>query len=185
MSSTSKILLEFDDFYFVKIDPHTYSTSFSIKNKNIILPCIINFDLIKLIYELNPDIYEDVTLEKKENNEAYLKVIMKHFFEDLGLPQRYAYLHVKQTKTDEEITFEGVPITHIKPEGIPVNSEMVAVRKTKSCCKIISNHHIQFTHNIYFDRGFTMPPFIEKMIGIIINKIFKRVKLFIEKITVN
>jgi hypothetical protein len=154
------------------------------KNNNIVLPSIIHFDLIKLMYELNPDIYEKVDLQKIDENNAMITILTKHFFEDLGLPQRYAYLRIQKKISNEAIIFEGETIDTAKPAGIPDNSQILAVKKIITCCEIVTNHHIKFTHNIYFDEAINIPPFVEKMIGTIVNKIFKRIKQFIENITI-
>ena len=45
-----------------------------------------------------------------------------------------------------------------------------------------STNQMNFTHNIIFDSTTNFPSFVEKMIGIILNKIFKRVKQFIENV---
>ena len=48
-------------------------------------------------------------------------------------------------------------------------------------CDIETHHKINFTFEINFDKNRIIPPlFVQKMIGVIMNKIFKRVKQFIE-----
>ena len=47
---------------------------YSIENQNINLEPLINFELIKLIYELNPDIYEKVVLNKITEEEAQITI---------------------------------------------------------------------------------------------------------------
>ena len=84
----SKILYEKDGMIFTKIDDKKYNLSFSMENKNILIANIIDFSLFKLIYELNNDIYESVNLTKINENEAITVLVMKHLFEDLGLPQK-------------------------------------------------------------------------------------------------
>jgi hypothetical protein len=46
----------------------------------------------------------------------------------------------------------------------------------------MTDHAIAFNFNILFNPDINIPPFAEKMVGIIINKIFKRVKQFIENV---
>ena len=59
-NNKNKVLLDKDGLKFVRLEKNKYNLSYSIENKNINLEPLINFELIKLIYELNPDIYEKV-----------------------------------------------------------------------------------------------------------------------------
>mgnify|MGYP003333288924 CR=1 FL=1 len=81
-----------------------YKLDFSIQNERIIIANILDFNLIKLIYDLNPDVYEYVNIEKINENEAIATLLMKHFFEDLGLPQKYSYMNMKRI-TEPNISF--------------------------------------------------------------------------------
>ena len=80
-----KILLEKDGMKFVKLEKNKYNLSYSIENNTINLEKLINFELIKLIYELNPDIYEKVVLTKTDESQAKITLLMKHFFLKLML----------------------------------------------------------------------------------------------------
>ena len=79
-----KILLEKDGMKFVKLEKNKYNLSYSIENKTINLEPLINFELIKLIYDLNPDIYEKVI--KREIDEC--KSVFKQNIEK-GITQGY------------------------------------------------------------------------------------------------
>jgi sucrose-6-phosphate hydrolase SacC (GH32 family) len=180
--TNDKILFNKDGFIFKKIGLTQYSTTFEIHNTKIDLTKIINFDLFKLIYSLNTDIYEYFNLDIINDTEAVATLLMKHFFEDLGLPQRYAFLHMKRTDTEQSVMFQSQSLVSHKPDAIPDEAVLVSFTSMDSICKFINPHHIIFTHNIYFDSLQNVPPFAEKIIGIIINKIFKRVKQFVDNI---
>ena len=70
---------------FSKLKNNRYSTAFNIHNPNIILHKIVNFDLIDLVYRLNPDIYEKISLTKIDDDNAVLILILKHFLTYQGL----------------------------------------------------------------------------------------------------
>lgn len=184
MNTEEKVLFEKEGLKFSKFGSNHYCTTFHIKNNYIRLSDIINFDLIKLMYDLNPDIYEFVQLEKLGDNDAQCLLILKHFFEDLGLPQRYAYLHIHKSTIGETIIFDSSSDYTNPPKNIPASCKPTSIKNVKSVCEIITQHEIQFTHNIYFDEANIMPIFVEKMVGVIIHKIFKRVKQFIENVRV-
>jgi hypothetical protein len=51
-------------------------------------------------------------------------------------------------------------------------------------CVIINPHKINFCCDITFDDDMNVPPVAEKMVGLILFKIFKRVKQFIENVRI-
>ena len=176
----SKILYEKDGMKFTKLSDKKYSLDFSMENKNIIMANIIDFNLIKLIYDLNGDIYESVDLQKLSENQATVTLLMKHLFEDLGLPQKYSYLHMKKSVNDKQIIFRSQSIQSERPQGIPDDAELMAMKENIGICDIITPHKIHFSFTVLFEDYVKIPQFAEKMVGLILNKIFKRVKQFIE-----
>ena len=180
----SKILYEKDGMIFTKIDDKKYSLDFSMENKNIIMANIIDFNLIKLIYDLNGDIYESVDFNKISENEVIVTLLMKHLFEDLGLPQKYSYLHMKKIVNNKQIIFRSQSIQSERPQGIPDDAELMAMKENIGICNIITPHKIHFSFTVLFEDYVKIPQFAEKMVGLILNKIFKRVKQFIENVRI-
>ena len=110
---------------------------------------------------------------------------MKHFFIDVGLPQRYSYVNMKKTIIDNEHNnFTAKTITDFKPENIPDEIELVPMENMSIDCKLIGPHKVNFNCVILFKKNIKIPPFVEKIIGVLVNKIFNRVKIFIENIKV-
>ena len=179
------IIFDKEGFKFIKIKSHYYKLTFSMENPNIILSNIIDFNLIKLIYDLNGDVYEKVNLEKLNNNEAHITLVMKHFFEDLGLPQRFSYLYMTKIIEHNKIIFNAKSITTSRPKEAPIDAELLTIKNLTSICDIITPHKINFSFNIYFNETLNIPPFVEKIVGMIIHKIFKRLKQFIENVRIN
>jgi hypothetical protein len=68
--SNSNILYSKEGFIFTKNDKNDYTLSFSMQNNSIVLSKIIDFKLIKLIYDLNGDIYEKINMNIINENEA-------------------------------------------------------------------------------------------------------------------
>lgn len=175
------ILLNKDGFNFVRVKQNQYKLTFNMENKNIILSKIIDFNLIKLIYDLNSDVYETVNIEKINDNEIIATLLMKHFFEDLGLPQRFSYIHMTRIIEEDKFIFKAKSIKQ-RPPNMPEAAELMPIQDFTCVCDIITAHSINFSVNIIFDKQMFVPPFAEKMVGIILHKIFKRVKQFIEKL---
>ena len=186
MNTTNKIkvLVEKNGMKFVKLEKNKYNLFYSIENKNINLEPLINFDLIKLIYELNPDIYEKVVLNKANEEEAKITLLIKHFFNDLGFPQKYSHMSLRKVIGTNCINFVGSSILSEKPSYIPNEVELLPIDKLNIECTMTSPHKVNLNCLIIFNDSLVIPTFIEKVIGIIINKIFVRVKKFIEDIKV-
>jgi len=176
------VLVNKDGFMFSFVNKNHYRVKFDIENKHILIAKIIDFPMIQLIYELNGDIYEKVNVEHLNENEIIATIIMKHFFEDLGVPQKFSFIHMKKTIEQDRILFTGQSVSSHLPEGMPVGSELMKIQELNCICKVITQHSIEFTVDIIFDKSMLVPKFAEKMIGIILLKIFKRVKQFIENI---
>ena len=175
-------LFDKDGFKFSCLKKNHYSLTFTMENNKIVLSKIIDFNLIKLIYDLNPDVYEKVNIETLNTDEITLTLLMKHFFEDLGLPQRYSFIHMKKVDEVGKIKFIAQSIKSHKPEGMPEEAELMALKNMTAICESITPHKIYFSFNIIFDDEMNVPLFAEKMVGMILHKIFKRVKQFIEKV---
>ena len=186
MDSTNKIkvLVEKDGMKFVKLEKNKYNLLYSIENKNINIEPLINFELIKLIYELNPDIYEKVVLNKHNEEEAQITILMKHFFNDLGFPQKFSHMGLKKIVNQNCINFVGSSIFFEKPDFIPNEVELLPIENLNIECTFSSPHKVNLNCLIVFHSSLIVPAFIEKVIGIIVNKIFNRVKIFIESIKV-
>jgi hypothetical protein len=179
----STILLEKDGFLFRSVSKNHYYLEFFMENNNIRLSEIVDFNLMKLIYDLNPDIYLKSSIEKKNENEANVTLLLKHFFEDLGMPQRYSHVSMKKYIEGNQIIFKSKTIYDHVPTNIPADAKILNINDLECICKIETPHKIIFTFNIYFDTDRLAPPRpIQKMVGILLNNIFKRVKQFIENV---
>ena len=177
-----KVLVEKDGMKFIKLEKNKYNLLYSIENQNINLEPLINFELIKLIYELNPDIYEKVVLNKITEEEAQITILMKHFFNDLGFPQKFSHMGLKKCASQNRINFIGASIFSEKPEYIPNEVELLPIENLNIECTMTNPNKVNLNCLIVFHSSLIIPGFIEKVIGIIVNKIFNRVKKFIENI---
>jgi hypothetical protein len=177
----AKTIYEKDGFKFEKLKENAFNLSFNIENNKLDFKNLINFDLVKLIYDLNKDIYISSYLQKiPDTNAAIITLLMNHFFEDLGLPQRYSHIYMTQEETEKEIIFNACSVhTENKPDGIPSHAELMPLKYMTIRCNMLTPHNVDFNCAIVFDNDLKMPPFAEKIVGIMIHKIFSRVKNFI------
>jgi hypothetical protein len=186
--STEEELVELfnkENCTFKRYGLNKYLLEYFMENKNIYMEKIIDFSLIQLIYNLNPDIYEHIEFNKINENEVIAILLMKHFFEDIGFPQRYSFMDIKRITEKKRILFNAKTIIqNKKPSQIPHDAEVLHIDNLTCICDLITDHKVKISFDINFNSGFNIPLFAEKMIGVIIHKIFKRLKLFIEKITI-
>lgn len=178
------ILFNKENFIFSRIKKNHYKLEFDMENKNIIISKIIDFNLINLIYDLNSDIYERVEIEKLNDFEAIACLLLKHLFEDVGLHQKFCFIHIQKIIEERKIIFKSQSIQIHKPEWIQNDAEQMNIQDFTCVCNIITPHHINFSFNILFYPNSYIPTFAEKMIGNILFKIFKRVKQFIENVII-
>jgi hypothetical protein len=187
----SKSLMDKNGMKIVKLDTDEYNILFSIKNNNFILPSIINFDLIKLIFDLNPDIYEKSILHKNINiseNNATIGSLMKDIYADLGIPQTYICMNVEMTKTSNIIRFTCNPIDNqeiLSIFNLTPELYLLPIKNMTIYCNILTNHYIDITCQLKLDDDIEIEQFIEKIIISVINKIFIRLKQFIENLSIN
>jgi hypothetical protein len=182
-NSEPLILCKKNDFIFRRKSEHNYEINLSMKNNHILLDQLVDFGLMKLIYDLNPDIYIQSSIEKLNENEAIVTLLLKHLFEDVGLPQKYSHVHMKKIVEQNKVTFISQSIDSYRPEGIPEHAELMSIEHMECICNIESPHKINFTFEVKFNEKRRIPPiFIQKIIGVVMNKIFNRVKQFIENL---
>jgi len=176
------VLYSKEGFDFIKNKKNNYSLFFNMENKNIIIGKIIDFSLIKLIYDLNDDIYEKVNIKTVDENSVIATLLMKHLFNDLGLPQRYSFINITKVIEQNKISFISNSIHNEKPEGMPKDAEQMPIKNMICECDILTPHKMRFNCNVLFEDKMNVPPFAEKMVGLILFKIFSRVKQFIENV---
>jgi hypothetical protein len=177
------ILFDKDGFTFIQVNKNHYKLLFSIENKNIIMSKIIDLNLIKLVYDLNPDIYEYVSIEKRNDDEMNSTLLMKHFFQDIGISQKYSLIHTTKSVEERNITFKSYTLKSHRPQNLPQDAELLDLKDVTCVCHLATPYKTDFAINLIFDPHLGIPSFIEKIIGMIFYKIFKRIKQFIENVS--
>jgi hypothetical protein len=177
-----------DNFNMNKINTGEYKIQFYLENNNIKLDNIIDFNLIKLLYELNPDIYDKIDLHVLDANEAILLAINKPLFQDLGITQKYSHLKIKKAilKKENKIVFDLQSISKTNLEEsqlVPDKAEQLPIERFIIACNLINQHKIEFIIDFKIDTDLIeLPDFMENALCKIFIKMFKRVKQFIENI---
>ena len=187
--STQKIIHQKNGIVIKLLDKNKYELSFEIENNNIILTKLINFHLMRVIYEVNKDIFDDFSLDIHSSGcnetDADIFLSIKHFFEDLGFPKRYSLLHVNMHNETNSVIFTANTRYNIFLKNANANVTILPIDNLKITCNIENAHKIKIVNVITFNSSFEIPGFVEKMSVQIFNKIFLRTKQFIENYTNN
>jgi hypothetical protein len=177
------------NFQMNKVTSGEYNIKFYLENKNVHLAKAIDFNLIKLLYELNQDIYEKIDFKIFNDTQATLLAINKHLFQDLGISQKFTQLKItKKLLGTNQIIFDLQPIKnnpreHSLSHLIPEKAEQLPIEQFIIVCNVSNQHKVEFIIDFKIDTEFIeLPDFLENALCKIFIKMFKRVKQFIENI---
>jgi len=184
----AKVLIDKKDHKMIRLKKNNYLFEYEISNEKILLEKIVNLELIKLIYEINKDVFDGFYLDiNSEKTGATAFFLFKHLFEDFGMSQKYSHVDVSIekscSKSESKIIYrmktnDTLP-NNIEPES---KKELIPINNIVVVCNLITPHKMNVQISTTFHRNFELPEFIEKMSTNIISKIFLRIKQFIEKI---
>ena len=168
---------------FIKLSDNNFNLTFDLNNTKILLPSIINFDLIQLIYKLNPNVFQHLIVNNLSETDAITNILLKDIFSDLGLPHYFLALNVtKVIAEDDKISFQCSSFYNNLDE-YPLDVELLPIQQFDIHFNIINNHCIHICCGIVLTNNHNIPPFSEKIIGNIIYNIFNRLKQFIENVS--
>jgi len=168
-----------ESFMFTKLSHNQYELAFSLENNNMYLPGIVNLEFVKVIYSLSSEIFSDVHLEKINDNEGILLILIKPLFKELGVRQRFMYFHVKRIQHGNTIVIESQTIRTERPDSVPANAELINVDSFTNEFIFHSPHKVDVVNKIILGNDVVIPPFVDKVMKTLVVRIFKRVKEFI------
>jgi hypothetical protein len=180
METAKTTLMKKDDtFLFTKLCRNQYGLAFSIVNDKLYLPGIVNLDFVKVLYNLSPEIFSSVHLEKINDDEGILLILVKPLFKELGIVQRFLYFYVKRIQEGNRIVFESQTIQRERPDCVPANAELINIENFTNEFTFHSPHKMDIVNKITLDDAVVVPPFVDKVMKSLVVRIFKRVKEFI------
>jgi hypothetical protein len=184
-SDEYEVLHNKEGTFILKLGDGSFQIQFSIENKNILLNSVLNFDLIKLVYDLNKDICEKAELQKLDDSYAIMTLLIKNFFEDLGISQKFSCLQIhRQVVSAQEIIFLFSTFTNYKPSWLPSDLELAYIDNISLKCICKNPHQVDFDCFIQFPNNQNSPAFVQKMSVMIVHKIINRLKQFIENVKI-
>ena len=175
-----------DDIIVERQEYGVYNIRFSfMNNNNVNIKNIIGMDFMKVVYELNKDLIDEIKINNIDNNngEYYLK--LRHLFEDLGFPQFFTTLNIKFDRKGDEI------VTKVKTGEVNIpferNEEIVEGPIFDTECKITCLSESNLRVNVLLKMEWNNIPitdFLEKICIKITKKIIKRLKEFVYKLII-
>ncbi len=187
MTSTSsdqtKIICNKHDIYLKTTDiKNVYTLDFSISNSKIDLNQFLGWKIYELLYELNKDILCDMKQfsTNKNNNNIQMYYLFKRFGKDLGILQRYMFFNIEKIDhSNDSVEFRSTLI-----QDDAYSTKLCQPLKSNfsifNIKKINDKLHIKYIYHIDLEEQ--LPASMKNIAGILIKKLFWRVKTFIEKL---
>ena len=158
----------------------TYTLNLCINNKNVSIDQIYNFNLYRLLYELNKDILELVEIKNETENSCDVLLVFKQFGLEFGIPQKYMILTNNKKKINNaKINYKGDD-NNSNIFNVDHSYEKITVHKSDLNIIEASSGNYLITYEFNIDIHENLPQFMENIIGTLIKNIFIRFKYFIE-----
>lgn len=160
---------------------NNYNLIFNTLCSNIDLQKYTNFNIYKLLFELNKDIIESIEIiDLLSDNEANILIILKEIGDTIKIPKNYLYLTINKIYNNNEILFESTNNDNIDK----IKNKIIGCNKTiseYSVLKIINNDNkLIFNYEFNFKMLIQQSKFVNNIIALLIKKVFYKLKLFIE-----
>jgi len=190
------------DFVYLSRDKpkYMYLIEFKAVNTKICIDALLTFDIYKMMYELNKDLFESYHIafpDPADPSRAELIFIFKSI---MGLGERYThvYTHMPHLSQASVHGQEQGQVLYISSANVPKNAPSqlrhLIPRRAEQIDSDNSNitihvqpdgHAIQFYYKFKLqlskpDDVISIPPFVDKAISSMMKTIFVRMKQFIE-----
>tara|TARA_B100000902_G_C26774033_1_gene651836 strand:- start:63 stop:626 length:564 start_codon:yes stop_codon:yes gene_type:complete len=158
-----------------------FTLQFHVSNTNIDIRNIVDVGLYKVFAEINKDIIEKIDFIDEDNdcNNTKVLFLFKRFGSDFGIAQKYMFLETKRIDKGTQIILESKSI----PNNFKIkNCEIATSKFANLYVNLIDKHSANIDYKFNIDFHEDLPIYMENMVGVLMKKIFLRVKTFIENI---
>lgn len=205
MSQIYVLTCDKDAVYLSRDKPnHMYLIEFKAVNPKIHVDALLTFDIYRMMYELNKDLFESQHIAFPDPSDPSRAEIIFIFKSIMGLGERYThvYTHMPHLSNQEPMA-QGQgqsQIIHISSANVPKGTDSLLKhlipRRAEQIDSDNSNitihvqpdrHSIQFYYEFKLqlskpDGVISIPPFVDKALSAMMKNIFVRMKQFIELI---
>lgn len=180
---------------------HMYLIEFRAHNPKIRIDALLNFDIYKMMYELNKDLFDSYHIAFPDPANPSFAELMFIFKSMMGLGERYTHVCTHMPHLLNPVSqMQQAQIIQISSANVPKETETTSLLRhlvPKRAEQIDSDnsnitihvqpdgHTIQFHYKFKLqlskpDDVISIPPFVDKAIGTMMKTIFVRIKQFIE-----
>lgn len=182
---------------------HMYLIEFRAHNPKIRIDALLNFDIYKMMYELNKDLFDSYHIAFPDPANPSCAELMFVFKSIMGLGEKYTHVythmpHLLNQLSSSQMQQEQTQVIQISSANVPkTETSLLRQLVPKRAEQIDSDnsnitihvqpdgHTIQFTYEFKLqlskpDDVISIPPFVDKAIGTMMKTIFVRMKKFIE-----
>lgn len=175
--------------YMIKNDMDTkFRLTFTIHNDNFNLKNAIGFKLFALMGELNTDVIDKIYMDEYENDTKSMDIgiLLKRFGKEFGIAQKYLFVKTDMICSSKDTSrFVSKQIDPPKEVIVPAMSESVIKTNTVLDVTLHTSHKASVTYDFSFVIEDDLPIYMEKYPGLLMKKIFVRLKTFLENINEN
>ena len=174
----------------LKTNEILFELDFNITNPNIIIKNVVNFKLFELMAELNKDIIEKQIIlnSDKETSNSYIDliIIFNKFSDDLGINKHYYSTRTNKTEYDNKTIFtsNNININNLD-KNIDIDvSNYTLIQNSNNVLEItyLNEHTINCVYKFSMNLEDELPSYMDNMVGLLMKKVFFRLKTFIENI---
>ena len=180
---------------------HMYLIEFKAVNHKIRIDALLTFDIYKMMYELNKDLFDAYHIAFPDPSDPSRAEILFIFKSVMGLGERYTHVYTHMPHLLQP-AHQGEPgqgqVIHINSANVPKGTDSalkhLIPRRAEQIDSDNSNitihvqpdgHAIQFYYNFKLqlskpDDVISIPPFVDKAVSAMMKNIFVRMKQFIE-----
>ena len=155
-----------------------YEVRLNVKS-NADLTDYINLDFYELIMKLNGDILDDIKIEKIGTNKANVLYLFKPMIEGMGIAKRFIYSQIQMEKFGNKVMFKSQNLNYdMKDE----NYKQLIDEGSLLFIEIVNDNELNIVYSFSIDLGEVLPKYLENYIGVLIKKLFYRVKMHFNNI---
>jgi len=177
---------------------YMYLIEFKAVNPKICIDGLLTFDIYKMMYELNKDLFDSYHISYPDPADPSRAELLFIFKSIMGLGERYTHVYAHMPHLSQPSVHGQGQVIHINSANVPKTEQSqlrhLIPRRAEQIDSDNSNItiHVQPDgHAIHFyykfklqlskpDDVISIPPFVDKAISAMMKNIFVRMKQFIE-----
>ena len=165
-----------------KIDDCNYGINVLVSNPRLPMTKIFTFEWLKVVMDIQQEFIEEYKIFKKDEDNADIFILIKHFFKDFGINQFFINIKVSLNRGEEGLTVHQINNECHDLIKDRINDTMIQVPTNHSRGNIIfiTNDTVRIEGIVKFEYYIETPEFIEKMGIILCTKLIRLLKDFIE-----